>query len=506
VRKGNALAAAIALLALGVGLGTSRWIFEGLPHIEDEFAYLWEAHVMANGQIRLPSPEHANAMLVPFVVENEGFRFGKYPPGFPAALAIGVRAHAADWVNPLLGALAVWLIYRLGAKIIDERVGLVAAALTSLSPIFAMQSGTLMSHNLALVLGAAFALAWFDRFPAGGTGRGHPGVPPAMLDVLAGLCLGLLVLTRPLTAVGLALPFLVDGLVMLVRSPRSAWRPLAMIGGLAGLLTLILPLWQAALTGDPGQNLYLLWWPYDKIGFGPGFGNMPGGHNLALAWLDTRISLMAGAHDLLGWPYLSWLFLPFGLWSVRRNRDGLLLAAVFPGLVGAYALYWIGAWLLGPRYYYAALPGLMVLSAAGICWAGEWLEGAVGHAHRARRLATFGVLCLLTAVNVSMYWPARLGSLRGLYGISRAGLDPIVKAELTQGVIFVHSARWMPYGGLLTLEPPFSESDLRIVWSSSDKADRSVASSFPGWPTYDYWPGPLATLTSAEVRLSGASP
>jgi 4-amino-4-deoxy-L-arabinose transferase-like glycosyltransferase len=506
LRRSSLLAVAITLLALVIGLGATRWVFEGLPHLEDEFAYLWEAHVMADGQIRLPEPEHAKPMLVPFVVQAEGFRFGKYPPGFPAALAIGIWANAAGAVNPILGALAVWLIYRLGTRIVDERVGLVAAGLTAISPFFAVQSGTLMSHNLSLALGAVFALAWFDRFRVEGGTIADPRIPARMLEVLAGLSLGLLVLTRPLTAVGVALPFVVHGLVMLRRSAREAWPPLAMIAGLTGLLTLILPLWQAALTGDPTQNPYALWWPYDKLGFGAGVGNVPGGHNLTLAWLNTRFSLRAGLHDLLGWPYISWILLPFGLWTLRRNRDGLLLAAVFPSLLVVYSLYWIGAWLLGPRYYYAALPGLMVLSAAGLLWVGGWFVEGVTRVLRARRLATLGVVCLLVAGNLIFYWPMRLGSLRGLYGISRAELAPVEEARIGRGLIFVHADRWMPYGNLLTLEPPFSKSDLRIAWSNGDDADRGVAASYPGWPTFDYWPGPPPRLTSADERLGSASP
>jgi hypothetical protein len=505
LRRSNVVAGAIALLALTVGLGTSRAVFEGLPHLEDEFAYLWEAHAMAEGQIRLPAPGNINATLVPFVVEAQGFRFGKYPPGFPAALAIGVWAHAADAVNPILGALAVWLIYRLGAKIVDERVGLLAAGLTALSPFFAMQSGTLMSHNLALVLGAVFSLAWLDRFHVAGEAADQR-VPDGLLEAVAGLSLGLMALTRPLTAAGVALPFAVHGVVMVRRAPRATWRPLAVIGGVAALLTLILPVWQAALTGDPTENLYQLWWSYDRIGFGPGIGVMPGGHTPTLAWFNARWSLRAGMHDLLGWPYLSWIFLPFGLWALRRNRGGLLLAAVTPALVGVYALYWIGSWLLGPRYYFAALPGLMVLSAAGILWVGGWMVDGVSRAMRARRLATLSVVSLLVCGNVIFYWPARLGGLRGLYGISRAALAPVEEAHISRGLIFVHSKQWMPYGNLLTLEPPFSNSDLRIAWANSDEVDRDVAAMYPGLPAYDYWPGPSPTLTSAADRLSGEAP
>ena len=78
------LALLIALSGLMVTAWVSDDVFERIPHIEDGFAYLWHAEVMAEGLISLPSPETPKAFLVPFVVEHEGQRFAKYPPSWPA--------------------------------------------------------------------------------------------------------------------------------------------------------------------------------------------------------------------------------------------------------------------------------------------------------------------------------------------------------------------------------------------------------------------------------------
>jgi len=78
----------LALLIAPSGLMVTAWVsddvFERIPHIEDEFAYLWQAEVMAEGMISLPSPETAKVFLVPFVVDHDGQRFAKYSPGWPA--------------------------------------------------------------------------------------------------------------------------------------------------------------------------------------------------------------------------------------------------------------------------------------------------------------------------------------------------------------------------------------------------------------------------------------
>jgi 4-amino-4-deoxy-L-arabinose transferase-like glycosyltransferase len=353
----DVLALALAVAAAIASAWVSASYFERIPHLEDEFANLWEADVMATGRIALPSPPQPESFLVPFVVDYNGLRFGKYPPGYPAALSLGVRAGAPWLVNALLAGFSVWLIYRLGRRLAGKAAGVIAALLGATSPMLLMLSGSLMSHDLSLFLTVAFCLAWFDLFPRAG---GAPPVPAPLLVAVAGGSLGLMALTRPLTAVGVALPFMVHGVAILIRGDGRRRLRLISLAAIAGVISVLLLAWQWALTGDALMNPYLLWWTYDKIGFGLGFGRMASGHNLHWAYINTRFSLRSGLHDLFGWPYLSWLFLPFGLWALRRHRDGWLTFAVAPVLVLVYAAYWIGAWLMGPRYYYDGLAAMAV--------------------------------------------------------------------------------------------------------------------------------------------------
>jgi 4-amino-4-deoxy-L-arabinose transferase-like glycosyltransferase len=487
------------VLALGAVLAASwvaLYVFEGLPHLEDEMATLWQAEIIADGEIYLESPPSPLSFLVPFVVDHDGRRFGKYPPGWPATLSLGVRAGAPWLVNPLLAGLSVWLVYRLGSKVRGRGVGLLSAALTASSPMFWMLSGSLMGHSQGLFLALAFALAWLDLFPA----RGAPsrGLPGGLLIAVAGLSLGLLVLTRPLTAVGVALPCVAHGLCLMVSgAPVDRRRGLAVALVAVGVSAL-LPIWQAALTGNPWLNPYTLWWPYDRLGFGAGVGRTETGHNLTWVLINTRFSLRAGLHDLFGWPYLSWLFLPLGLLALRRNRDGLLLLAVLPSLILVYAFYWIGSWLLGPRYYYEALPGLAIASAGGILWSGNWLAAQRGGWNALRRAATALAVALLMSLNLAYYIPLRVGGMYDLYGISRARLEPLQEATSGPALVFVHpTASWTEYGTLLTLTPPFSEGDLIVVYARGAETDAKVAALYPDRPHYHYYPDEPGRLYTA---------
>jgi hypothetical protein len=241
-----------------------------------------------------------------------------------------------------------------------------------------------------------------------------------------------------------------------------------------------------------------LWWPYDRVGFGPGIGRTASGHNLHWAWINTRFSLSAGMSDLFGWPYLSWVFLPFGLCALRRNREGLLIFAALPALVLVYAAYWIGSWLLGPRYYYESLPGLAVVSAVGIVWLGGWGSRAASRLGHARALVVAGILILLVSLNLGFYIPRRVGGLRGLYGISRARMLPLERASLSRALVIVHPARsWTEYGSLLTLTPPFAETDLLLAYTRGPDVDGNLATYFPDRRILHYYPDDPAHLYDA---------
>lgn len=463
-------------------------VYERLPHLEDDFSNLWGAHVFSQGRAALSTPPENDSFLIPFVVDYNGLRFSKYPPGWPAALSLGVRFRA-DWmVNPILAALAVWFTFRLGSKIAGPWIGLLAAMLLLISPMFVMISASLLSHSLSLFLTLGFVLAWIDLFlaPQSSSSAHHP---PAMLLVLvAGASLGLLALTRPLTAVGVSLPFAVHGSWILLRGRPAHRRQLVGLTGLAMAIAALQPVWQWSLTGNPWLNLYTLWWPYDRLGFGPGIGVTSTGHSLRLAYSNARFSLRAGVHDLFGWPYLSWIFLPLGLVWLRRNLPAWLALAIFPGLLLAYSFYWIGSWLYGPRYYYEALPGLAIASAAGVFWIGGW-STREGYRLALRRGAMTAFLAGLIAVDLFFYLPARLSLMRHLYGISREAMAPIEAADLGRALIIVHPEhKWTEYGTLLTLAPPFADSDrtLLAIFIGGDQ-DAQLTREFPDRILYHYY-------------------
>jgi hypothetical protein len=292
----------------------SRDVFERLPHLEDEVAYHWQAQVFARGQWVIPSPAARRSLWQPFLVDNAGSgefrRFSKYTPGWSLTLAPGVALGQPWVINAFLAMLCVALLYRLGAEIFGRQVGAVAAALLTFSPAALLLNGSLMAHTAALFLALVFTFAIWRME------RHHRY--RYRWALVGGLALGWMLVTRPASALGVALPFAVwVGMRMLLAlAARGAdWRgrmrraagyaaPYALLALLALSMNAVTYSYNAAATGDPRANLYTLVWPYDKPGFGPCCGRS--GHTLEKAFRHLRFDMSLAAADLYGWQLNGW--------------------------------------------------------------------------------------------------------------------------------------------------------------------------------------------------------
>ena len=500
------IALILSILAILAAFMVTNFVFENIPHIEDEVAYVWQAQTIGKGYLTLPSPPQPENFLMPFVVDYNGQRFGKYPLGWPVLLAIGIRLGIRQLVNPLLAGAGVWLTYRLGKKVFSETVGLLGAGLTLTSPFFLINSGTLLSHPFGLVLSASFALAWLDVF------RSKDQNNQILPLLVAGMSMGGLALTRPLTAIAVALPFGLHGFYILIRGDLQTRRKVLIIGLISALVASLFFLWQYAVTGNPMTSPYTLWWPYDKVGFGPGYGVTENGHSLRLARINTRFSLWVGWRDLFGWPGFSWIFLPLGLAGVliKRNWKGMLVSSVYVSLVIVYLAYWVGAWLFGPRYYYEGLYSLTLLSGVGIAWLAGWpIQPAEKWPSyhgwkRLRPLIITSLVSVLVVMNLIFYTPLRLNTMFGLHGMQRADLQPFQSEEaqaLTPALIIVHPDIWMDYAVLLELSDPFLDSPFIFVHYRGLNADAELAEAFPDRHIYHYYPDePYKLYTAPRIE------
>ena len=124
-------------------------------------------------------------------------------PGYPAFLALsiklfGVRLIGVRLLQAVVGTIACWFVFLLGRELIDERTGLVAAALTAVMPTFVGFGALALTETLfaATLLGSLLPLAVLSRSWAGSP---ETGVTRARwpLANLAGISLAIAVYVRP---------------------------------------------------------------------------------------------------------------------------------------------------------------------------------------------------------------------------------------------------------------------------------------------------------------------
>ncbi len=283
------LAVGVCLLALLAAAWVATAIFDRLPHVEDDVAFLFQARTLASGRLLAPAPALPQFFEIPFTVQRDGFWYGKYPPGYPAVLALGVLAGQPWLVEPICGAIAVGLVYLLGRHLYGPWVGLLGAGLTAASPFFLLQAGSFMSHAACLAWATLFLWLFLRARQRLSLWQG----------LAAGAALGMLFLSRQLTAVGVALPVALWCLADLVGQRRRLGLYLATAAGFLPFLAILLA-YNQLTTGNPLRSAYELYWAYDKIGFGPDVGVR--GHYLADGLLNTRINFDAFATFLFGWP------------------------------------------------------------------------------------------------------------------------------------------------------------------------------------------------------------
>ncbi|MBE7556603.1 MAG: hypothetical protein HS126_36590 [Anaerolineales bacterium] len=478
----------------------SDQIFEHVPHSEDEVAYIFQAKVFAKNRLTAPMPRYRQAFWTPFVVDYQSQRFGKYPPGWPALLSLGVRLNALWLINTLLAAATLALIAWLGRCFYNsdprclkdiggqmgQHLGLWTAGLGLATPGFLFLSSSFLSHPASLFWSTLALVALFHL---------TTGTRFTFYALLTGLCLGAAFITRPFAGVGIGLAVGMFLLVLVLRR-EIHWTILLWLA-LGGLATSALqPLYWWAMTGEPTFNAYLLVWPYDRVGFGPDIG--PYGYTLTDAiFINTRLKLAALAAGLFGWPgWSNLLFLPIPFLARRATRWDWLLLGTILSLIFVHIFYWAFGGTDGgfPRYYYDALPAFLLLTVRGIQISGEMLadwpkqvlrlrgvgvrEGEsqtpsltlplLGGGNSYLRWLPVGLVIIFIAYNLIWNLPPLLAAQKGKYGITAAQLQAVKRANLSEPalVIVKNVKKWSDFAAPFAANSPTFDGP--VVYASDE--------------------------------------
>jgi|GEM_PF-815595 len=338
-------------------------VFECFPNIIDEIALVFQAKLLASGRLFANTPDLIDFFDLEFIVADGPRWYGKYFLGPSLAIVPGIWVGAAWLVNPLLGGVAILLVYAIGRNLLNEKIARVATVLMVISPFRVTTFATMMSHPVCLVVLGLFALSMIKwvREP------GRVGWAWA-----AGASLGFAVNCRPLTAVMMGT---VVGVAALYAMPwrQFRWQTLvAFMIPLAFFAAVFLG-YNKALTGDVWVTPFTKWSPTDRLGFGPDMGleywpETDRGHTLQKALFKNSFFNVEGlSNHLTGWRNTSLVLLLWALFCGFWPKRTWALGGSVAVLMLAYLFYVTHSTLMGqPRYWSESMPMMFLLVAIAL--------------------------------------------------------------------------------------------------------------------------------------------
>lgn len=199
------LAIALAVVAAALGLRFGTFVASG----SDSYGYVSQADLWLKRTLILEQPFNGDApwRWANWTLSPLGYRPGDrggtmvptYSPGLPMLMAVFKAAggeRAVYVVVPLLGALAVWLTFRLGLAFGDPQAALLAAFALLVSPAFLFQLMWPMSDvpvlawwllSVVLATGGSRAHAGLSGFAAAAAILTRPNLAPLVIPIAAAL-------------------------------------------------------------------------------------------------------------------------------------------------------------------------------------------------------------------------------------------------------------------------------------------------------------------------------
>ncbi len=441
-------------------------LLQRFPPSGDDYSYLYQAKLFASGKIyaedplyRLTSPLH-DCVATNCLKDYQGHRFSKYPPGWPALLAVGALFGVPWLIDPLLGAVLGFLILRHVEQQLDAKLVKVAGLLLTLSLFFCYYAASLRSH-------IATALCVFAAFVTYDAAQQRSGRSRFLL-FSAGALLGYSSMIRYIDWVPLAAWI---GVSLLRRKRFSELTFFA--GGFAFLASGNL-LYNFFLLGDPLQTPSTL-------------NHSASMHDrLLVSWTGI---LVTGVRLL----NLLWVFPPaillVALWKrYQPSPEARMYVALFLMNIGIYFFYPAAAGGPGPRYLLTYFPFLILAVVDLYRWIckdgspvllGLWKAAIV--------FQIVGSLSFATRQGFMSYWQ------RDLERTAR-------EAENGEKIFLLKTGTYHANVGDLTRNPPALSSAGNLYFALCDQPEtHGLLERFPGRKVFIYeYPGSLRRIADSQ--------
>lgn len=428
------------------------------PMSGDDYSYLYQARLFASGKLYAEDPLYDRDLpfydcLATYCFrDDQGHRFSQYPPGWRALLAVGVKLGIPWLVDPLLGAVLVFLMLTYTERQIGKKLVRVTCLLLLLCFFLCYYAASFRAH-------IATAVCVFIAFLLYDSSERHPQRPKLWLFA-AGAFLGYSAMIRYLDWIPLALWI---GVSLLRRRRLSD----VMLFGIGfGLLASGNLVCDALLSGDPFQTPVML---HHSSGIGD---------RLTVSWTGFVATMVRVANLLWAFPPVLLLVV---LWRYQASSKIKMYVALFLMNIAIYFFYPTAIGGPGPRYFLAYFPFLVLAVVDltdGICHDSSPF---------ARRFWKFAIICLVMCSVVfaaeeayTMYWRRDLERMAQRLGSGKK-------------IFLLKTGTYRTAAGDLTRNPPVLSSANTLYFKWCDEPERdALLKRFPGRAIFVYeYPGRL---------------
>ncbi len=463
----------LSFFFLSVAVLLCYLIYGLLPRIPDSVAQYVHAKVIASGHLLgapLPAESFDTLCMItrPFLISH-------YMPLHAIIQAAGHLVHMPWLVNTLLGATCVWLIYLLAYETHGRDTALRAAIIASLCPYMLLMSAEFMNHASSLLLASLFYLGFVRAYKYHRIRDG----------LLAGACLGLILLTRTFTAAMLAYPGALYVFFWLIckRDIRlGLLRGFAPCAVMAGAFIPLVMQFNILTTGNALVfSNQITQGQYNTIGFGPvppGMRDWVGTefHDFWRGVLYSSNNLVGLNYFLLRWPFPALLLVASAFLLRSRNEWNLIFLTFFGCMLLGHTLYYTQDWCFGPRYLYETAPLLIILMAEGLRRVTVYVRFFSGIRPKQKCLRPFILLFILTGVATTGYSLLPDHNIDGCTVVHRNIYHTARERGMKNVLLLVPGLDYITSAAAL---PPHDTTDVIIVRDGNNEENQFVMEYFP---------------------------
>jgi len=355
VKNERKLLIILFIVSFSITLASHFFITGHLPPVGDEFCYIFQSDVMAQGKLYETSPP-CSAAFHSWSIINDGKWYSKVTAGWPLLLALGRFFHGEFIVNPLLSALSVVLLYLTGKLLLGTEGAFLSVFFAILSPLFFLLGGTYFPHNGVSCLALLFIYGIFKSF-----NDTHVVYP--LMSALSAL---FLVIIRPGDGLSICAGTVPLMIYLFIKSERKKFF-------LLKVLFIILLFFLGAvilLTVNKIQNGDPLLFGYEKYDPDDRWGFTPFVHTPLHGLFNSAFSFMRNSFWTV--PFIAFFTL-FSLFRKELKIILLLVPVLFLG-ISYGGFYYNGAFEIGSRYYLPSFMLSLIPASAGFLYVKKWLE------------------------------------------------------------------------------------------------------------------------------------